>query len=108
MAYGCPQATILKEIIVNNAKILLAIANQIKMNRYIESRPKPIALSEKSHAIGIYLGFDSTIGQAQVKILATGQTITARVITNGHIGVGQRVMVKIDGATAFVNEMPAR
>ena len=91
----------------NSARTLLAIANQTKIDRYIESRSKPIALSEKSHVVGIYLGYDSTIGMGRVKIPKTGQTLNARVITTGHIVEGTRVMVKIDGAVAFVNEMPA-
>ena len=89
------------------AKELLAQRNQIKLDRYIAARPKPVVLSEKSHITGIYLGFDSTIGMGRVKIPKTGQTLNARVITNGHIVEGTRVMVKIDGAVAFVNEMPA-
>ena len=89
------------------ARELLAIENQNKVRRYVDSRPKPIDLSQKSHVTGIYLGFDSTIGMGRVKIPKTGQTLNARVITNGHIVEGTRVMVKIDGAVAFVNEMPA-
>lgn len=90
-----------------DAKTLLAIANQTKTDRYIESRPKPIDLAQKSNITGIYLGFDASIGMARVKIPKTGQTLNARVITTGHIVEGSRVMVKVDGAVAFVNEMPA-
>jgi hypothetical protein len=94
---------------MNNAATLLAIANLNKRSRYQEKQATVAAApAQKSNMMGIYLGFDATIGQAQVKITETGQTMTARVITNGHIGVGQRVMVKVDGQTAFVNEMPAR
>jgi hypothetical protein len=91
-----------------NAKTLLALANSNKRDRYLDKQTAATTPIEKSNRVGIYLGFDATIGQAQVKIPETGQTVTARVITNGYIAPGQKVMVKVDGQTAFINEMPAR
>lgn len=92
-----------------NAQTLLNLANLEKRDRYLRTQDtETVTRGQKSNVLGVYLGFDSELGVARVQIPSTGQTLEAKVLTNGHIGVGTRVMVKVDGATAFINEMPRR
>ncbi len=89
-----------------NAKDLLALTNLIKHDRADENRAATTVQSNQGLFIGIYQGFDSITQKAFIKLIKTGEVVSARVITNGTIVPGTRVMVKVAGSASFVDEMP--
>jgi hypothetical protein len=89
------------------AKDLLALTNLIKNDRADEAdRAESTGQTSNGLFVGIYQGFDSITQKGLVKLIKTGETVSARVITNGTIVPGTRVMVKVAGAASFVDEMP--
>ncbi|MGL5060763.1 MAG: hypothetical protein ACRC62_12370 [Microcoleus sp.] len=86
------------------AKELLALTNLIKHDRADAKRSQKT--SEQGLFLGQYQGFDATTQKGFIKLAKTGETVSARVITNGTIVPGTRVIVKVAGSASFVDEMP--